>query len=502
MSFFLAPASAHRIAGGPSSSPPQEPIQRPATRAHGPTGVLPRRSSTGPAQPLRHSPPGASAAPASGGNPSRQGRVQEFPARRLAAVMRECRALPNPLVVSMPAGIAGLSVEELRLLEHALRRRLLHGLRDPAQHHPSQDARDALRAWLMVQAARLHRPGSAAQDAALCPAHAAAFNDFLELLHPSAGLPPAWRNHVTTAFNFHDQRTRRLPPQLDGLLADPGIMTLAEQGYRLDGRTGTFVQAEAGWPIGPDAAGGPDPDLVLRLPSTPRPRRGKLPDSEQYRHIKSMTPGERAMLESSLETRFMQQDGPAPSDDAQRALEAWLTTQQVRLRVHSDASLQRHAQALRSPLTGLEAAAAALGLRPQPGEFLRFHSEHESVDRPEYAIAVNNFLRILKPSPNPSLHPVLAQRVTERLIHHAEVEGTLSAPVLEALRQQGPHALAAANWRLDGSNNVFSPGPVVFTAPRLAAYWLATPAPLAPAGSTGPGPGMSRDTPASAPAPR
>lgn len=81
-------------------------------------------------------------------------------------------------------------------------------------------------------------------------------------------------------------------------------------------------------------------------------------------------------------------------------------------------------------------------------ENARFHGEHESVNRPEYTTAVNNFMRLLHASA--SIHPDPKQRIAERFIEHAEKEGTLSAPVLEVLNHtRGPESMAAAEWRLD-----------------------------------------------------
>jgi hypothetical protein len=453
--------------------------------------------------------PASSAAPP--GNPQRERPVHAFPAQRLEEVLRECRAPARPLVADPPPSIERLSADELSLLEGTLRPRLMHDPHAAGPANLSPETRNAAHAWVQVQSARLRRPGNA-HDASLRTEHVDALNDFLQILHPSTPLPLVLRRHLVIAFNRH--RTEEwMPPPVHDLVEAQGIETLAAGGYWLDGRNGAFqpVAGISPWP----ALQEPQPPLapaglldelalnhVLELSSAPRSRIGKLPDSEQYRHIKSMTPAERTFLESSLETRFMNHKGQVSPEDALRAVDAWLTTQQVRLRIHSEASIQHHAQALRSPVIGLRMAAAGLGAARWPSEFSRFHSEHESSKRPEYASALNNFLRLLQPSS--LLSADLRQRIADRLTHHAEVEATLSAPVVEAMRQQGPHVLAAANWRLDAANNVFSPHPVVVIAPEKSVYWWAIPTPHTPASplSTGqPGPDLSRNTPASAPAP-
>jgi hypothetical protein len=409
---------------------------------------------------VRHSPPRAPAAPATPGNPQHERPVHEFPAQQLDKVLRECRALPGLFISDPPPSIERLSADELSLLEGTLRPRLMHApAAGPAPL--SREARHTVHAWVLVQSERLRRPGNA-HDAALPPEHAAVVNDFLQILHPAMGLPQNLRTHLRVAFNRQSME-RRIPPQVDVAVGDLGLHTLAARGYRLDARTGAFtpaIERELG--------------RVLELSRAPRSRTGKLPDSEQYRHIKSMTPDERTWLEGRLETQFMNQAVPPPSENALQALDAWLTTQQVRLRVHSEASIQRHAQVLgSSPVTGPDADRAR--------EVARFRGEHASSDRPEYAIALNNFLRLLHP--DKPLSADLKQRIAERLTHHAEIEGTLSAPVVEALRQHDPHALAAGGWQLYTADNVFSPL-LVAVGPRSVQWW-AHPTPYTPASPTG-----------------
>lgn len=476
MSFRLPPPSSQP--SPEALSPPSQagPSERPASTTHEPTGAMRPRSSTGPSSAVQRSPLLAPAAP---GSLPRERSVGEFPAQLLEVVLRECRALHLSVFSDPPPSIESLSANDLSLLETTLTRRFLLGPHNPNPATMSARARDAVRAWTMVQYARLRCPGSSAGHASLHPEHVKAVNAFLQILHPSTELPTNARTHLTVAFN-QQCGEGRIPPHVNAMVEALGIETLAAQGYRLDARTGAIATAAEMLAT-----------HVLGLSSTPRARIGNLPDSEQYQRIKSMTPAERTVLESNLESRFMTQAGQPPLEDTLRAVEAWLTTQQVRLRIHSEASVQRHAQAQgSSPVTGLRMAAASLGAARWPSEFSRFHSEHESSNRPEYAIALNNFLRLLRPSS--PLPPDVRQRIADRLTHHAEIEGTLSAPVVEVMRQQGPHALAAANWRLDAVNNVFSP-PVVAIGPYESAYWWALPAPYMPANLTStdqPGPDL------------
>jgi len=405
--------------------------------------------------------------PATHGNPWREGPVHEFPAQRLQEVLRECRALSHPVFAYPPPSIARLSNQELSLLEGTLRRRLMHALHSPDQPNLSPEARQAAQAWGMVQAARLCRPGSNAHDAALPAERVDALNDFLQVLHPSMGLPPTLRRHLMVAFN-HQMTNGRIPPQVDAAVQAHGIETLVVQGYRLDGRTGAFI-----------SAGERLTNHVLGLSGAPFPGTGRLPESEQHQHIESMTPEQRSLLETSLEARLLNQAHPLSPETSHAALTAWLTLQQARLRVHSEAPIPQRPQAPRSP------------------------REHEPPSRHEPAIALNNFMRLLHPSS--PLPADLKQRVAEHLIHLAQTDGALPAPAVAAMRQQSPQALAAANWRFNAADHAFSPPPIAVIAPRNIASWLAQPTPFAPTGSTGsaqPGPGISRSTPASAPAPR
>lgn len=490
MCFRLPRTSSPQFPDAQSSTRQGESVQRQAFTANEPTGPLRTRNSIGPMSPGRRSPPRGRAAPATPGNPQQERAVHEFPAQRLEEVLSECRLPSRPFVSDPPPSIERLSADELRLLEGTLRRRFVHGPDNPGPAHLSQEASEAVRAWARVQSARLRRPGSHVHGASLRTEHVDALNDFLQIFHPSMRLPSSVHDHLMIAFN-HQRTGGRIPPQVEATVEALGLLSLAKQGYRLDGRTGAF--APAGQLLS---------DRVLGLSSASRPRTGKLPDSEQYQRIKWMSPEERTLLEDNLETQLMNQAGPGASDNTLRVLDAWLTTQQVRLRIHSEASIQRHAQALQSsPAIGPRMAAAGLAA-DRSREVSRFHSEHESSDRPEYAIALNNFLRLLHPST--PLPPDLKHRVAERLNHHAEVEGTLSATVVEAMRQPGLPALIAANWQLDRADNVFSPHPVMVIGPGKPMYRWAIPAPHTPAGPIStdqPRPGLSQSTPASAPAP-
>jgi hypothetical protein len=401
--------------------------------------------------------------PATHGNLQRERSVQEFPAPQLEEVLRECRALPHPVFSAPPPGIERLSVDDLRRLEGTLRRRFMHGGQNPDAPALSQETREAAQAWGMVQAVRMRRPRSNAHDASLRAERADALNDFLQILHPSMGLPPSLRMHLMVAFN-HQATEGTIPPQVEAAVEAQGIEALAAQGYRLDGRTGAFAPASERLS-----------NHVLGLSSTPLPGTGRLAESEQHRYIKSMTPEERTLLEASLEGRFLNPGDPLPPETLHGALTAWLTLQEARLRVHSEASIHQRAQA------------------PQSA------GGHEPPSRHEQAIAINNFLRLLHPSS--PLPADLQQRIAEHLSHLAESDGTLPTAVVAAIGRQGPQALAAADWRFNPADNVFSPPPFVLIAPKKAAYWLATPAPFAPAGPAGPLQAGS-GTPASTPAPR
>jgi hypothetical protein len=153
---------------------------------------------------------------------------------------------------------------------------------------------------------------------------------------------------------------------------------------------------------------------------------------------------------------FMASAGSTPPETVRKALDTWLTAQQVRLRVHSEASLKHHAKALRSIGNAAKVMMkATVGTSRGQSEFSRFHSEHESAMRPEYAIALNNFLRVLPPSSR--LSPELKAHVAARLMYHAETERTISDQVLGELKGYGPLSLAAEGWRLDPRSNVFAP---------------------------------------------
>ena len=326
------------------------------------------------------------------------------------------------------------------------------------------------------------------------PEYANALNNFLRVLEPNRPLHPVLHSQVVAAFNNH-RLEGRISPQVAALVDAHGIEALAEQGYELS-RTGKFRSRDERWgrtpPRTPEhamvprpsgegsssAASRPEPvqqppalrlnpqgelwmNRTLGLSTVARARTGKLPDSEQYQHIKSMPANDRAFLEATLESLFMPPVGTTPAATAWSALEGWLTAQQVRLRVHSKASLKQHAKMLLLHSFGNAAKVVKAKLggsqSQSQSEFSRFHSEHESANRPEYAIALNNFLRVLHP--NSPLSPELKEHVAGRLMYHAETEGTISDQVLGELKGYGPLRLAAEGWKLDPLSNDFSPPP-------------------------------------------
>lgn len=337
-----------------------------------------------------------------------------------------------------------------------------------------------------------------AHDAQTRPEYATALNNFLRYLDPSLSLHPTLRSQVVVAFN-HQREMGRISPQVVALVDALGLETLAREGYRLNPASGNFKseaqraaeQQGGGFMRPPGRAAMPSfsgagssrlaeprpepapaqagPRLtpqgelwmnhILGLSSKPRSRIGKLPDSEQYQHIRSMPSSERALLEPGLEALFMEQ-GPSPvSPVAERALEAWLTAQQVRLRIHSEASLKHHEQATRPLGAKVKLVVDRLTGTSAQNENARFHSEHLAANRPEYALAINNFLRLLHPST--LIAPALRDRIAERFIHHAEKEGTISAPVIEVMKHVGgPRNMAVQGWRLDPQTDAFSAPPL------------------------------------------
>lgn len=343
-----------------------------------------------------------------------------------------------------------------------------------------------------------------AHEAHIRPEYADALNNFLRLLDPAKPLHPVLHSQVILAFKRHREEGR-LSPQVNDLVEAHGLEALAAQRYRLDG-DGNFRAARPGSTPGhtperevaprPSGEGSsPVPSLpeptqppsalsrlipsgqlwlnqTMELSNAPRPRAGKLPDSRQYQHIKSMPLEDRTVLEAALEDLFMQPAGSIPPQTARAALETWLTAQQVRLRVHSEESLKDHAKALLSAGNAARVVKAALGGSRGRSEFARFHGEHESTKRPEYAIALNNFLRVLH-SRSP-LSPDLKQHVADYLAGQAR-EGTLSAPVLAAMPDLDPFPLAADGWKLDPLSNVFSPPRLTVIGPGNSPSHMAVP---------------------------
>lgn len=420
---------------------------------------------------------------------------------------REGTSLPEPPAQASHAMLMWLMVQSARLqnLSPRVSSDLMNEVRRQRQaigvgrHDPTNAAGDP-RVQYAEAAARA--PFNSAHDAWTRPEYADALNNFLRYLDPSLSLHPTLRVQVESAFNHH-RVAGRISPQVLAVVDELGLETLARERYALNPGTGhfksqaqrtaerrgeRFVRTPARPAENRPVPAGAPRDLnlnphealwmneVLGLPSKPRSRVGKLPDSEQYQRIKSMHPEERNVLERDLEVLFTNQGDGRVSPAAENAVEAWLTTQQVRLRVHSEASIARHEQATRNLGTGVKLVAAKLMGAKTKSENERFHSEHESANRPEYATAVNNFMRLLEPSTR--IHPTLRDRIADRFILYAQKEGTLSTQVLDVMKRVGgPKEMAAVAWRIEPLNNdAFSQLPMFVGNMNV----MAVPTPFAP----------------------
>jgi C-terminal novel E3 ligase, LRR-interacting len=139
--------------------------------------------------------------------------------------------------------------------------------------------------------------------------------------------------------------------------------------------------------------------------------------SEQYLYAKNLSPAQRGDLERTLEKKFRNPGDP----QAQEALSMWLSVQQARLRTHTD----EQKSAYRSKLIKQVAlpAATIVGLNMAAPLFvLNRRDYHESVDRPEYATAFDNFMQIIG---DEYLSMDIRTSAAQKLVYHARQEGTI-----------------------------------------------------------------------------
>lgn len=140
--------------------------------------------------------------------------------------------------------------------------------------------------------------------------------------------------------------------------------------------------------------------------------------SEQYHFAKSMSPAQRGDLERCLEARFRSADDP----QAERALDMWLSVQQARLRTHGDE--QRSEHRLQMLLKVALPTATVLGAGVGAAYFHQGRQDYyASRDRPEYATAFDNFMRVIGDGALPMDVRMTAAR---RLAYHARREGTIA----------------------------------------------------------------------------
>jgi hypothetical protein len=167
--------------------------------------------------------------------------------------------------------------------------------------------------------------------------------------------------------------------------------------------------------------------------------------SQQYLYAKGLTPEERTDLEQAL--AFTIRSGP--DEAARQAMAMWLSVQQARLRIHSQVQRVRYEaeqyQNIAIPLATIVGAPAALPLLYRTRN--RYYADAE---RPEYATAFNNFMKMID---DPHVSEGLRNVAASRLAYHARREGTIAPLERLLLRAGGPAGLAEEGYRVDASEN-------------------------------------------------
>lgn len=166
-----------------------------------------------------------------------------------------------------------------------------------------------------------------------------------------------------------------------------------------------------------------------------------------------MTERQRTSLANMLVSRFLRTpDGPT----AREAMRAWLMVQSARLRTLSPQANDHAALASQS---GLQAAGfpermnfdERAGLPARQAAAAPFQAAHEASIRPEYALALNDFLRCL--NPQESLDDKLRKQVRQAFNHQMLVAGTISPQVCTLVGRHGVDTLAREKYRLGGTGN-------------------------------------------------
>ncbi|WP_230850053.1 NEL domain-containing protein [Ralstonia solanacearum] len=162
--------------------------------------------------------------------------------------------------------------------------------------------------------------------------------------------------------------------------------------------------------------------------------------SDQYLYAKSLTAAQRGELEQVL-AHMMRGNTP----EAKQALTMWLSVQQARLRTHAP----WHQDAYRRLQLNnfIVPYATVVGMPLAVPLHLAARTEYyQSLYRPEYAQAFNNFMSVIA---DPSLSVEIHDAVIARLDYHARREGTIAVPQLRDLRRHGAEQLAATGYRVE-----------------------------------------------------
>jgi hypothetical protein len=182
--------------------------------------------------------------------------------------------------------------------------------------------------------------------------------------------------------------------------------------------------------------------------------------SDPPRSIMRMSADERTSLADTLAAKFTHDRGGRGAVNPAEAMLAWLMVQSARLRTLSP---QANASVMENTLHGLAAAGFPARMnftdpRAQPARLAAeapFKNAHDASVRPEYAAALNDLLKHLKPNPFAPLHPTLLRQIEDVFNHQRTTEKRISPQVDAMVERHGLETLAREGYRLNPRSGNF-----------------------------------------------